>query len=55
MMSTVFKDNPMLSAMAPGMNMFQQETEEEKEKRREEMKKKLRENIKNRKGGRGGK
>lgn len=55
MMSTVFKDNPMLSAMAPGMNIVPQETDEEKEKRREEMKKKLRENIKNRKGGRGGK
>ena len=54
-MMSVFKGNPMFGSMMPGMDIPQQETEEEKEKRREEIKKKLRENIKNRKGNRNGK
>ncbi len=55
MMGTVFKNNPMMAAMTGMGGMAQEETEEEKEKRREEAKKRLRENIKAKRGGRGGK
>ncbi len=58
MMGTVFKDNPLFSAMGgmpgmPPMGPLGGETQEEKEKRRAELKKKLKENMKNRRGSGG--